>query len=157
MVPQALEGLSDRDAATQLRTNIEWKVAAELPVTDPGFHPTVLTLWRNRLCSCADTSKDLRRRAGGHFCKLSGSMGRVSSAGDNAAIGVLLFAVTEERPRPPALEDTRRIRYAIVFWIDRAHLQPPPRRQRAVSASSPSSCSSSPSRQESMTHQRDHT
>jgi len=49
MVLQALEGLSDRDAAAQLRTNIAWKVAAGLSLTDPGFHPTVLTLWRNRL------------------------------------------------------------------------------------------------------------
>lgn len=49
MVLQALEGLSDRDAVQQLRTNIAWKVACGLALDDPGFHPTVLTLWRNRL------------------------------------------------------------------------------------------------------------
>ncbi len=49
MVLQALEGLTDRDAIQQLRTNIAWKVAADLALDDPGFHPTVLTLWRNRL------------------------------------------------------------------------------------------------------------
>lgn len=49
MVLQALEGLSDRDAIQQLRTNITWKVATGLALDDPGFHPTVLTLWRNRL------------------------------------------------------------------------------------------------------------
>jgi IS5 family transposase len=49
MVLQALEGLSDRDAARQLRTNIAWKVACGLALDDPGFHPTVLTLWRNKL------------------------------------------------------------------------------------------------------------
>ena len=49
MVLQALEGLSDRDAVGQLRTNIGWKVAAGLSLADEGFHPTVLTLWRNRL------------------------------------------------------------------------------------------------------------
>ena len=49
MVLQALEGLSDRDAAQQLRTNIAWKVATGLSLTDEGFHPTVLTLWRNKL------------------------------------------------------------------------------------------------------------
>ena len=49
MVLQALDGLSDRDAASQLRTNIAWKVACGLAIDDPGFHPTVLTLWRNRL------------------------------------------------------------------------------------------------------------
>ncbi|HXX90921.1 MAG TPA: IS1182 family transposase [Acidimicrobiales bacterium] len=49
MVLQSLEGLSDRDAITQLRTNIAWKVACGLPLDDRGFHPTVLTLWRNKL------------------------------------------------------------------------------------------------------------
>jgi IS5 family transposase len=49
MVLQALEGLSDREAAHQLACNIAWKVAAGLSLTDPGFHPTVLTLWRTRL------------------------------------------------------------------------------------------------------------
>jgi hypothetical protein len=49
MVLQALDGLTDRDAIQQLRTNIAWKVAAGLALDDPGFHPTVLTLWRNRL------------------------------------------------------------------------------------------------------------
>jgi len=49
MVLQALEGLSDRDAVDALRTDIKWKVAAGLSLTDEGFHPTVLTLWRNRL------------------------------------------------------------------------------------------------------------
>lgn len=53
MVLQALEGLSDRDAAGQLRTNIAWKVACGLAIDDLGFHPTVLTLWRNRLRTSA--------------------------------------------------------------------------------------------------------
>ena len=49
MVLQALEGLSDRDAIAQLRMNIAWKVAAGRSLHDEGFHPTVLTLWRNKL------------------------------------------------------------------------------------------------------------
>src|SRR5215216_5214737 len=50
MVLQALEGLSDREAAAQqLACNIAWKVACGLALTDQGFHPTVLTLWRSRL------------------------------------------------------------------------------------------------------------
>lgn len=49
MVLQSLEGLSDRDAARQLRTNIAWKVATGMALDDGGFHATVLTLWRNRL------------------------------------------------------------------------------------------------------------
>ena len=49
MVLQALEGLSDREAISQLRNSISWKVAAGRSLTDEGFHSTVLTLWRNKL------------------------------------------------------------------------------------------------------------
>ncbi len=49
MVLQALEGLSDRDAAQALTDRISWKVACGLALDDPGFHPTVLTYWRTRL------------------------------------------------------------------------------------------------------------
>lgn len=53
MVLQALQGLSDRDATRELRTNIAWKVATGLSLADEGFHPTVLTLWRNKLRASA--------------------------------------------------------------------------------------------------------
>jgi IS5 family transposase len=49
MVLQALEGLSDREAVRQLETNIGWKAAAGLALTDEAFHSTVLVLWRNKL------------------------------------------------------------------------------------------------------------
>lgn len=49
MVLQALEGRSDREACRALQTDIAWKAAAGLAITDEAFHPTVLTLWRNKL------------------------------------------------------------------------------------------------------------
>src|SRR5947208_1989027 len=49
MVLQSLEGLSDRDAARALTDRISWKVACGLALDEEGFHPTVLTYWRNRL------------------------------------------------------------------------------------------------------------
>ena len=49
MVLQALEGLSDREACRRLATDVAWKAAAGLALTDAAFHPTVLTLWRNKL------------------------------------------------------------------------------------------------------------
>ncbi len=49
MVLQSLEGLSDRDAAMALRTNIMWKVAAGRALDDGGIHYSVLTYWRSRL------------------------------------------------------------------------------------------------------------
>lgn len=49
MVLQALEGLSDREAARALRDRISWKVACGLALDDEGFHHSVLTYWRTRL------------------------------------------------------------------------------------------------------------
>ena len=49
LVLQALEAVSDREAVERLRCDIRWKAAAGLALTDRGFHPSVLTLWRARL------------------------------------------------------------------------------------------------------------
>lgn len=49
LVLQSLEGLSDRDAVQALATDLRWKVACGLSITDAGFHPTTLTQWRSRL------------------------------------------------------------------------------------------------------------
>lgn len=57
MVLQSLHGLSDRDAVDELRTDIAWKVACGLTLTDEGFHSTVLTLWRNRLRQSKDPQR----------------------------------------------------------------------------------------------------
>jgi IS5 family transposase len=49
MVLQALEHLSDREAVDRLQTDISWKAATGLALTDEAFHSTVLVLWRNKL------------------------------------------------------------------------------------------------------------
>jgi Transposase domain (DUF772) len=49
LVLQALEGLSDREAASSLRRDIAWKIACGLRLDDEGFHPTVLVYWRDRI------------------------------------------------------------------------------------------------------------
>lgn len=49
MVLQSLEAKSDREACRALERDIAWKAAAGLALTDPAFHPSVLTLWRNKL------------------------------------------------------------------------------------------------------------
>ena len=56
MVLQALEVLSDRKAVRRLETDICWKAAAGLAITDKAFHPTVLVLWRNKL-NASDSPK----------------------------------------------------------------------------------------------------
>lgn len=57
MVLQALEGRSDREAIVALETDLRWKAAAGLAITDEAFHPTVLTLWRNKLRASTDPQR----------------------------------------------------------------------------------------------------
>ena len=46
---QTLQDLSDAEAIQAVRCDLRWKVACGLPIDHEGFHPTTLTLWRNRL------------------------------------------------------------------------------------------------------------
>jgi IS5 family transposase len=57
MVLQALESRSDREACRALQTDIAWKAAAGLALTDEAFHPTVLTLWRIKLRASDDPDR----------------------------------------------------------------------------------------------------
>ena len=50
---QTLQDLSDSEAMQALRCDLRWKVACGLPIDHEGFHPTTLTVWRNRL-RCSD-------------------------------------------------------------------------------------------------------
>jgi transposase len=43
------EGLSDRRAMDAVRFDLRWKVALDLPIDHPGFHPTSLVQFRARL------------------------------------------------------------------------------------------------------------
>jgi transposase len=48
---QVLEHLSDCQAADAVRARIDWKYALGLELTDPGFHFSVLTGFRERLAA----------------------------------------------------------------------------------------------------------
>jgi transposase len=48
-VLQAIEGLTDRQAAECVRTRIDWLYALGLPLEDPGFDYSILTDFRQRL------------------------------------------------------------------------------------------------------------
>src|SRR5579864_7932327 len=50
-VLQAIEGLTDRQAAESVRTRIDWLYALALPLDDPGFDYSILTDFRQRLLS----------------------------------------------------------------------------------------------------------
>jgi transposase len=49
MVMQYAEGLSDQQAAEAVRSRIDWKYALGLALTDPGFHYSILSTYRQRL------------------------------------------------------------------------------------------------------------
>jgi hypothetical protein len=49
LVLQTLQDLSDPEAVQAVRCDLRWKVACGLPIDHAGFHPTTLTVWRQRL------------------------------------------------------------------------------------------------------------
>jgi hypothetical protein len=49
LVLQTLSDYSDPEAVQALRCDLRWKVACGLPIDHEGFHPTTLTVWRQRL------------------------------------------------------------------------------------------------------------
>jgi hypothetical protein len=51
LVLQALNGLSDREAAEAVTFDLRWKAACGFAVTTKAFHPTTLTYWRKRLAA----------------------------------------------------------------------------------------------------------
>ena len=46
---QVLHDYSDREAAEAVRFDVRWKVAIGAPLDDPGFDPSSLVYWRNRI------------------------------------------------------------------------------------------------------------
>ena len=46
---QCMEVLTDREAANAVRARSDWKYVLGLELTDPGFHDSVLTEFRQRL------------------------------------------------------------------------------------------------------------
>lgn len=49
LVLQTLQDYSDPEAVQAVRCDLRWKVACGLPIDHAGFHPTTLTVWRQRL------------------------------------------------------------------------------------------------------------
>ena len=50
---QVLHDYSDREAAEAARFDVRWKVATGAPLDDPGFDPSSLVYWRNRIAKSA--------------------------------------------------------------------------------------------------------
>jgi hypothetical protein len=95
MVLQALEGLSDRDAARALTDRISGKAACGLALDEEGFHPMVLTYWRNRLRATDQPRACLRRGA------LGGRGDRGPEREDPPGTRLPPCSTTPWRPRTP--------------------------------------------------------
>jgi hypothetical protein len=50
---QVLHDYSNRETAEAARFDVRWKVAAGVPLDDPGFDPSSLVYWRNRIAKSA--------------------------------------------------------------------------------------------------------
>src|SRR5712691_9867742 len=50
---QVLHDYSDRETAGAARFDVRWKAAAGVPLDDPGFDPSSLVYWRNRIARSA--------------------------------------------------------------------------------------------------------
>jgi hypothetical protein len=53
MTLQALHDYSDRETAEAVRFDVRWKVAIGAALDDPGFDPSSLVYWRNRIARSA--------------------------------------------------------------------------------------------------------
>ena len=123
MVLQAAEHLSDRRATQRLQTDIAWKAAAGLALTDEAFHPTVLVLWRNRLRDSTDPERIFNAVRG--LADASGVLaGRTRRALDST---VLDDAVARQDTIKMLVSQIRRVRRLIPelvgVWVREDNLE----------------------------------
>ena len=50
---QALHDYSDRETAEAVKFDVRWKAAIGAALDDPGFNPSSLVYWRNRIAKSA--------------------------------------------------------------------------------------------------------
>ena len=53
MALQVLHDYSDRETAEAVRFDVRWKAACGLALDDPGFDPSTLVYWRQRIARSA--------------------------------------------------------------------------------------------------------
>jgi hypothetical protein len=53
LTPQALHDYSDRETAEAVKFDVRWKAAIGAALDDPGFDPSSLVYWRNRIAKSA--------------------------------------------------------------------------------------------------------
>ncbi|MFD7874397.1 transposase, partial [Streptomyces sp. NPDC059766] len=112
-VLQFLLNLSDRQPAEAVRCRIDFKYALAMDLGHPGFHHSVLTDFRDRLCQDdrADHLLSLaldRMRQAGLLKERRQRLRIVSRQGDGRAAGDLLAAPATARCKGPANATTNK-------------------------------------------------
>src|SRR2546430_9744290 len=71
---QVLHDYSDRETAEAARFDVRWKAAIGAPLDDPGFDPSSLVYWRNRIARSGrpDRISDAVRKIVGQTGELGG-------------------------------------------------------------------------------------
>ena len=64
LTPQALRDYSGRETAGAVRFGVRWKVATGAAVDEPGFDPSSLVSWRNRIAKSRRPTGSTTRSGG---------------------------------------------------------------------------------------------
>ena len=108
LLMQFLEGLSDRAALQNLKFRLDWKIAFGLPVDFFGFHPTVLTYFRERLVANSKASYVFDQ-----ILNLLSEKGLIKCGGKQRIDSTHVIAAVRELTRIDLLHETLRL-----FCID---------------------------------------
>jgi len=114
MVLKELEGLSDQQAVDAVRFRIDWKVACGLSLDHPGFHPTMLVHWRNRLAA-SDQPRRIFDAVGEVIAATGILSGRKRRALDST---VVADAVATQDTVTQLISVIRKVRKAIPAAVD---------------------------------------
>jgi transposase len=104
LLMQFIEGLSDRSALQNLKFRLDWKIAFGLPLDFLGFHPTVLTYFRDRLIANAKGSY-----AFDQILNHLSEIGLIKSGGKQRIDSTHIIAAVRELTRIDLLHETLRL------------------------------------------------
>jgi transposase len=98
---QFLEGLTDRQAADAVRRAIDWKYALALDLTDPGFHFSVLSEFRDRLLAAEQQLAPLN-----HMLEVCRARGLIKARGKQRTDATHVLAAIRTLNRLECLGET---------------------------------------------------
>ncbi len=108
---QFMEGLTDRQAADAVRRCIDWKYALALELTDPGFHYSVLSEFRDRLLAAEQGVAVLN-----HFLATCRERGLVKARGQQRTDATHVMASIRTLNRLECLGETLATTLHQLLW-----------------------------------------